>query len=58
MYAIPLEMEGKTRKVIKIQEKIYEKCLRNTCHKRKGVILLKMNMENENITCKTPKNVF
>lgn len=49
MYAIPLEMEGKTRKVIKIQEKIYEKCLRNTCHKRKGVILLKMNMENENI---------
>lgn len=48
MYAIPLEMEGKTRKVIKIQQKIHRKCLRDTCRKRKGVTLLKMNMENEN----------
>lgn len=43
-----LRKEGKTRKVIKSQQKIYRKCLRNTCHKRKGVTLLKMKMENEN----------
>lgn len=44
-----LRNKGRRGKVIKISQKRYNKYLWNTCHKRKGVTLLKMKMVDENI---------